>query len=97
MILCSSITVAGEVGCAVYVQRKYLAVNSSPRYLSCAPAKSGAGIGTPMNLTGDKTPLRLFLCRAFSYTHIMVGWAGAPQGAPVSVRPVVPTPFSPPP
>ncbi|WP_438839184.1 ash family protein [Brenneria tiliae] len=62
-----------------------------------ALAKSGAGIGTPMNLTGDETPTRLFLCRAFSYTQIMVGWAGAPQGAPVSVRPVVPTPFSPPP
>lgn len=43
------------------------------------------GLVSRMYFVGDiLTRLRLFLCRVFSYTKIMVGWAGAPQGAPVA-------------
>ncbi|MCC4108876.1 ash family protein [Serratia ureilytica] len=41
-------------------------------------------MGTLRNVTGDiRRAPRLFLCRALGYTS-MVGWAGAPQGAPVA-------------
>ncbi|EFR3393639.1 ash family protein [Salmonella enterica] len=47
-----------------------------------ASAKSGAGIGLPNIIPATYGALASFLCRAFGYTS-MVGWAGAPQGAPV--------------
>ncbi|MEX3019676.1 ash family protein [Kluyvera sp. STS39-E] len=60
-------------------------------YRIVVPAKSGAGIGTLLNFIDDICALALFLCRA--HAHIsMVGQAGASQDAPVSMRPVVPTP-----
>ncbi|HBQ3965325.1 TPA: ash family protein [Klebsiella pneumoniae] len=66
------------------VPRLLLAVFDRKRYLLSAPAKSGAGIGTLRNVTGDiRRAPRLFLCRALGYTS-MVGLAGAPQGAPVA-------------
>lgn len=46
------------------------------------PANSGAGIGLPNIIPATYDALASFLCRAFGYTS-MVGWAGAPQGAPV--------------
>ncbi|WP_155276608.1 ash family protein [Pectobacterium brasiliense] len=74
----------GVFVCTVYERRKSLAVNSSPRYLLPAPAKSGAGIGLLIYFVGDiLTRLRLFLCCVSGYIS-MVGWAGAPQGAPVA-------------
>ncbi|EHK8453601.1 ash family protein [Escherichia coli] len=68
----------------MFLPRLPLAVFNRKRYLLSAPAKSGAGIGTLKNVTGDiRRAPRLFLCRALGYTS-MVGWAGAPQGAPVA-------------
>ncbi|WP_224253470.1 ash family protein [Klebsiella grimontii] len=67
-----------------FLQQDPLAVFDRKRYLLPVPANSGAGIGTPRNVTGDiRRAPRLFLCRALGYTS-MVGWAGAPQGAPVA-------------
>ncbi|WP_154959965.1 ash family protein, partial [Klebsiella grimontii] len=59
-----------------------LAVNRQSRYLLPVPANSGAGIGLPNIIPATYDALASFLCRAFGYTS-MVGWAGAPQGAPV--------------
>nr|EKW5023195.1 ash family protein [Klebsiella pneumoniae] len=59
-----------------------LAVNCQSRYLLPVPANSGAGIGLPNIIPATYDALASFLCRAFGYTS-MVGWAGAPQGAPV--------------
>ncbi|MFP1732530.1 ash family protein [Lonsdalea quercina] len=75
-----------------------LATANRKRYLLPVPAKSGAGIGTPnITILATRRHCVFFLRRTLSCTQIMVGWAGAPQGAPVPVWPVVPTPFSPPP
>ncbi|ENT4449674.1 ash family protein [Salmonella enterica] len=69
---------------AICIPPHPIAVFDRKRYLLPVPAKSGAGIGTPRNVTGDiRRAPRLFLCRALGYTS-MVGWAGAPQGAPVA-------------
>ncbi|WP_376750677.1 ash family protein [Atlantibacter hermannii] len=65
------------------IPRLPLAVFDRKRYLLPAPAKSGAGIGTPKCYRRHTTRPRLFLCRALGYTS-MVGWAGAPKGAPVA-------------
>ncbi|MBN3057119.1 ash family protein [Pectobacterium brasiliense] len=47
------------------------------------PAKSGAGIGLLKYFIGDIGRASVFfLCRTHGYIS-MVGWAGAPQGAPV--------------
>ncbi|WP_370974304.1 hypothetical protein [Enterobacter wuhouensis] len=46
------------------------------------PAKSGAGISLSNIMPATYDAFASFLCRAFGYTS-MVGWAGAPQGAPV--------------
>ncbi|EGE9212886.1 ash family protein [Salmonella enterica subsp. enterica serovar Ajiobo] len=59
-----------------------LAVNQQPRYLLPAPAKSGVGIGLLNIIPATYDASASFLCRAFGYTS-MVGWTGAPQGAPV--------------
>ncbi|WP_159565463.1 ash family protein [Budvicia diplopodorum] len=64
---------------------KPLAVYFHPLYRLFAPAKSGDGIDL-LNKPYRRhtTRQRLFLCRTFSCTHTMVGWARASQGAPVS-------------
>ncbi|WP_340514639.1 Rha family phage regulatory protein [Escherichia coli] len=55
------------------------------RYTVSAPYKAGAGIGVLELHTATIGALASFLLLQLSYTQIMVGWVGAPKGAPVSV------------
>ncbi|EBS6853473.1 peptidase [Salmonella enterica] len=55
------------------------------RYTVQAPHKAGAGIGVLELHTATMGALASFLLLQLSYTQIMVGWVGAPKGAPVSV------------
>lgn len=55
------------------------------RYTVQAPYKAGAGIGVLGLHTATMGALASFLLLQLSYTQIMVGWVGAPKGAPVSV------------
>lgn len=57
----------------------------SGRYTVPAPYKAGAGIGVLELHTATIGALASFLLLQLSYTQIMVGWVGAPKGAPVSV------------
>ena len=54
-------------------------------YTASAPEKSGAGIGVLKLSTAMYDAPASFLSSAFAHIQIMVGWAGAPKGAPVSV------------
>ncbi|WP_311439862.1 Rha family transcriptional regulator [Escherichia coli] len=55
------------------------------RYTVQAPYKAGVGIGVLELHTATIGALASFLLLQLSYTQIMVGWVGAPKGAPVSV------------
>lgn len=55
------------------------------RYTVQVPYKAGAGIGVLELHTATIGALASFLLLQLSYTQIMVGWVGAPKGAPVSV------------
>ncbi|HHZ5870128.1 TPA: ash family protein [Escherichia coli] len=55
------------------------------RYTVQTPYKAGAGIGVLELHTATIGALASFLLLQLSYTQIMVGWVGAPKGAPVSV------------
>ena len=55
------------------------------RYTVSAPYKAGAGIGVLKLSTAMYDAPASFLSSAFAHIQIMVGWAGAPKGAPVSV------------
>ncbi|MEG0716096.1 MAG: Rha family transcriptional regulator [Hafnia sp.] len=57
----------------------------SGRYTVQAPAKSGVGIGVLEIHTATNDASASFLLSQLGYIQIMVGWVGAPQGAPVSV------------
>lgn len=57
----------------------------SGRYTVSAPYKAGAGIGVLKLSTAMYDAPASFLSSAFAHIQIMVGWAGAPKGAPVSV------------
>ena len=56
----------------------------SGRYTVCAPYKAGAGIGVLEMLSAIYDAPASFLSSASAHTKIMVGWTGAPKGAPVS-------------
>lgn len=55
------------------------------RYTVQAPYKAGAGIGVLEIHTATNDAPASFLLSQLGYIQIMVGWVGAPQGAPVSV------------
>ena len=57
---------------------------NSGRYTAMAAAKSVAGIGVLVLLSATNDASASFLLSQLSYTQIMVGWVGAPKGAPVS-------------
>ncbi|MBO8133068.1 MULTISPECIES: ash family protein [Dickeya] len=64
---------------------KPLAARRRWRYLLPAPAQSGVGIGLPNCYRRYMTRLASFFMPKIQHVYrIMVGWAGAPQGAPVS-------------
>ena len=61
-----------------------IAFNDTGRYTALAAAKSVAGIGVLVLLSATNDAPASFLLSQLSYTQIMVGWVGAPKGAPVS-------------
>ncbi|HCB8847574.1 TPA: ash family protein [Escherichia coli] len=54
------------------------------RYTVPVPYKAGAGIGVLEMLSAIYDAPASFLSSASAHTQIMVGWTGAPKGAPVS-------------
>ncbi|EIK8018341.1 Rha family transcriptional regulator [Salmonella enterica] len=54
------------------------------RYTVQAPYKAGAGIGVLELLSATNDAPASFLLSQLGYIQIMVGWVGAPKGAPVS-------------
>ncbi|EDW4826188.1 ash family protein [Salmonella enterica subsp. enterica] len=55
-------------------------------YISPAPHKTGAGIGTPLTNKAHSRASGFFTCKASSHLfRIMVGRTGQPQGWPVSL------------
>lgn len=52
-------------------------------YASCAPAKSGAGIGVPDKTIAHNRAKAVFLCAKHCHISIMVGRVGASKDAPV--------------
>ena len=54
----------------------------SGRYTVSAPYKAGAGGRSPELHTAIYDAPASFLSSAFAHIQIMVGWAGAPKGAP---------------
>lgn len=56
----------------------------SGSYTDSAPHKTGAGIGVLELLSATNDALASFLLSQLGYIQIMVGWVGAPKGAPVS-------------
>lgn len=54
-------------------------------YAVSAPAKSGVGIGVPDMHKAIQTRPASFLSSASTHIQIMVGWMGAPKGAPGSL------------
>ncbi|MXE16383.1 hypothetical protein FQ012_24720, partial [Escherichia coli] len=56
----------------------------SGRYTVPAPYKAGAGGRSPELHTAIYDAPASFLSSASVHTQIMVGWTGAPKGAPVS-------------
>ena len=61
-----------------------IAFNDSGRYTALAAAKSVDGIGVLVLISATNDAPASFLLSQLSYTQIMVGWVGAPKGAPVS-------------
>lgn len=64
--------------------KNQLIATASQGYDLSAPAKSGAGIGVLEMLSAIYDAPASFLSSASVHTQIMVGWTGAPKGAPVS-------------
>ncbi|EJM2369101.1 ash family protein [Salmonella enterica] len=56
-------------------------------YISPAPHKTGAGIGTPLTIRAHNRASGFFTCKASShlFIRIMVGRMGEPQGSPGSL------------
>lgn len=63
---------------------QYIDSAISGRYTVLAPYKAGAGIGVLEMLSAIYDAPASFLSSASAHTQIMVGWTGAPKGAPVS-------------
>ncbi|ENR8307844.1 Rha family transcriptional regulator [Escherichia coli] len=83
----SALVLCGNSGVILLSVKDHQHIDSaiSGRYTVSAPYKAGAGIGVLELHTATIGALASFLLLQLSYTQIMVGWVGAPKGAPVSV------------
>ncbi|EFN0720354.1 peptidase [Escherichia coli] len=83
----SALVLCGNSGVILLSAKKHQHIDSviPGRYTVQAPYKAGAGIGVLELHTATIGALASFLLLQLSYTQIMVGWVGAPKGAPVSV------------
>ncbi|WP_248699669.1 ash family protein [Escherichia coli] len=83
----SALVLCGNSGVILLSVKDHQHIDSAipGRYTVQAPYKAGAGRGAPELHTATIGALASFLLLQLSYTQIMVGWVGAPKGAPVSV------------
>ncbi|GCP35417.1 ash family protein [Escherichia coli] len=83
----SALILCGNSGVILLSVKDHQHIDSAipGRYTVQAPYKAGAGIGVLELHTATIGALASFLLLQLSYTQIMVGWVGAPKGAPVSV------------
>lgn len=83
----SALVLCGNSGVILLSVKDHQHIDSAipGRYTVQAPYKAGAGIGVLELHTATMGALASFLLLQLSYTQIMVGWVGAPKGAPVSV------------
>lgn len=83
----SALVLCGNSGVILLSVKDHQHIDSAipGRYTVQAPYKAGAGIGVLELHTATIGALASFLLLQLSYTQIMVGWVGAPKGAPVSV------------
>ncbi|MBL6571490.1 ash family protein [Escherichia coli] len=83
----SALVLCGNSGVILLSVKDHQHIDSAipGRYTVQAPYKAGAGIGVLELHTATIGALASFLLLQHSYTQIMVGWVGAPKGAPVSV------------
>lgn len=83
----SALVLCGNSGVILLSVKDHQHIDSAipGRYTVQAPYKAGAGIGDLELHTATIGALASFLLLQLSYTQIMVGWVGAPKGAPVSV------------
>lgn len=83
----SALVLCGNSGVILLSVKDHQHIDSAipGRYTAQAPYKAGAGIGVLKLSTAMYDAPASFLSSAFAHIQIMVGWAGAPKGAPVSV------------
>ncbi|MGR9958962.1 ash family protein [Escherichia coli] len=83
----SALALCGNSGVILLSVKDHQHIDSAipGRYTVQAPYKAGVGIGVLELHTATIGALASFLLLQLSYTQIMVGWVGAPKGAPVSV------------
>lgn len=83
----SALVLCGNSGVILLSVKDHQHIDSAipGRYTVQAPYKAGVGIGVLELHTATIDALASFLLLQLSYTQIMVGWVGAPKGAPVSV------------
>ncbi|HIE7866251.1 TPA: host cell division inhibitor Icd-like protein [Salmonella enterica] len=61
-------------------QKNQLIAIASQGYDSCAPHKTGVGIGLPLTIEAIQTPHASFFVSAHTHTYTMVGCMGLPSG-----------------
>ncbi|EEY8810559.1 ash family protein [Escherichia coli] len=83
----SALVLCGNSGVILLSVKDHQHIDSAipGRYTVQTPYKAGDGIGVLELHTATMGALASFLLLQLSYTQIMVGWVGAPKGAPVSV------------
>ncbi|EBA3897561.1 ash family protein [Salmonella enterica] len=83
----SALVLCGNSGVILLSVKDHQHIDSAipGRYTVQAPYKAGVGIGVLELHTATIGALASFLLLQLSYIQIMVGWVGAPKGAPVSV------------
>nr|WP_307862134.1 Rha family transcriptional regulator [Escherichia coli] len=83
----SALVLCGNSGVILLSVKDHQHIDSAipGRYTVQAPYKAGAGIGVLEMLSAIYDAPASFLSSASAHTQIMVGWVGAPKGAPVSV------------
>ncbi|EHG6155619.1 peptidase [Escherichia fergusonii] len=82
----SALVLCGNSGVILLSAKNHQHIDSAipGRYTVQAPYKAGAGIGVLEMLSAIYDAPASFLSSASAHTQIMVGWTGAPKGAPVS-------------
>ncbi|EFK3451486.1 peptidase [Escherichia coli] len=82
----SALVLCGNSGVILLSVKDHQHIDSTipGRYTVQAPYKAGAGIGVLEMLSAIYDAPASFLSSASVHTQIMVGWTGAPKGAPVS-------------